>query len=191
MKIHKTLLLNKILGPFGFQIKKGDFFLRPSTRAMKSLNKKNLICVEIGTYKGGNALNILKNLNIQKIYLIDPYVAYVNRKIEKNVGDKTFTEAKKRLKRFKHKIEFVREFSEKATKRFKNNSIDFIYIDGNHDYGFVKKDLELYFPKVKKGGIISGHDMDWKSVFKAVSEFCVKHKLECEIKEKDWIIFKK
>jgi hypothetical protein len=192
--INKTRILNQIFHHFGFQIKRGSFFFRPSTEKMKSLKRKNLVCIEVGTHKGRNAFNILENLNIKKIYLVDPYLNYgeflPRSPNMKKVGNKTFFEAKKRLRGFKDKIEFIKEFSDKAISRFKDNSIDFIYIDGNHDYKFVKKDIELYYPKLKKGGIIAGHDIDLKDVFRAVSEFCVKNKLECEIEEKDWIIRK-
>ena len=41
---------------------------------------------------------------------------------------------------------------------FKDNSYDFIYIDPDHKYESVVKDVELYLPKLKKGGIIGGHD---------------------------------
>jgi hypothetical protein len=46
----------------------------------------------------------------------------------------------------------------------KNESLDFVYIDANHKYDAVKKDLELWYPKVRKGGVFAGHDylkMDW------------------------------
>ena len=47
---------------------------------------------------------------------------------------------------------------------FEDESLDFIYIDANHAYDFVVEDINLWFPKLKKGGIFSGHDyldMDW------------------------------
>ena len=57
---------------------------------------------------------------------------------------------------------------------FEDNSIDFIYIDGNHQYDFVKKDLEDYVPKVKVGGVIAGHDYGGPTtpgVTKAIDEY--------------------
>jgi predicted O-methyltransferase YrrM len=42
--------------------------------------------------------------------------------------------------------------------KFEDNSIDFIYIDGDHSYNAVKQDLEMYLPKLKDNGIIGGHD---------------------------------
>jgi hypothetical protein len=58
---------------------------------------------------------------------------------------------------FGERVIFVRKFSEEAVN-FVPDEIDFLYIDGNHRYKYVSKELELYYPKVKKGGVIIGDD---------------------------------
>jgi predicted O-methyltransferase YrrM len=164
---------------------------RPSILEMKKLNKKQIIAVEVGTFKGKNASEILKSLNIKKLYLIDPYSAYKEYEndsacFEVNEAKKI---AKKRLAKWRDKIVWIHKFSEKAAKDIPD--ADFIYLDGNHDYKYVKKDLKLYWPKVKKGGILAGHDIDSDyGVYKALSEFTVKNKLLCTIRNQDWIIKK-
>ena len=45
-----------------------------------------------------------------------------------------------------------------AVDLFQNESLDFIYIDARHDYKAVWDDLEAWFPKLRKGGLFSGHD---------------------------------
>ena len=45
-----------------------------------------------------------------------------------------------------------------AVKKFKDESLDFVYIDGAHDYKNVYKDLKAWSKKVKKGGIVAGDD---------------------------------
>ena len=70
----------------------------------------------------------------------------------------------------------IRDSSEKALQEMDNNSLDRVYINGNHSYEYVKKDLELSFLKVRAGGIISGDDYTsggwWKrGVKQAVDEF--------------------
>lgn len=80
-------------------------------------------------------------------------------------------------------VELHRDFSDRAVKDFPDNYFDWIYIDGNHYYDFVKRDLELYFPKIKKGGYITGDDYFWspselkgkQPVKKAVDEFVRKY----------------
>ena len=70
--------------------------------------------------------------------------------------------------------------------------VDFIYIDGNHSYDFVKRDIELYYPKVKDGGVIGGHDIYFHEVQKAVFEFVIKNNLlnNLHAKYPDWWIIK-
>ena len=52
----------------------------------------------------------------------------------------------------------VRKYSNQAVEMFKDNSLDFVYLDANHKYEEVKADIEMWFPKLKSNGIISGHD---------------------------------
>lgn len=70
-------------------------------------------------------------------------------------------------------VEHVKEYSYNANNKFENESIDVLYVDGDHSYSAVKKDLELFCPKVKKQGIIAGHDYanDMPEVVSAVNDF--------------------
>ncbi|RJR28663.1 class I SAM-dependent methyltransferase [Candidatus Microgenomates bacterium] len=65
-------------------------------------------------------------------------------------------EAKKRLKPYN--ASFVRATSLEAAKRFKDNSLDFVYIDADHRFDFVVQDIISWTKKVRKGGIVAGHD---------------------------------
>lgn len=67
----------------------------------------------------------------------------------------------------------IRGESSATVSAFKDDSVDFIYIDGDHSYSQVKRDLRDYFPKIKKGGIIAGHDyceVAWPETVNAVDE---------------------
>ena len=55
-------------------------------------------------------------------------------------------------------IETIKSSTNEANLHFTDESIDFLFIDADHHYEAVKKDIELWYPKVKTGGIISGHD---------------------------------
>jgi hypothetical protein len=58
----------------------------------------------------------------------------------------------------------IRSDSVNGAELFNDESLDFIYIDANHKYEFVKQDMETWFPKLRNGGIFAGHDylkMDW------------------------------
>ncbi len=59
-----------------------------------------------------------------------------------------------------------------AAKKFEDESIDFIFIDANHTYEFVSKDIAAFLPKMKKGGVVAGHDynLSHPGVMQAVNE---------------------
>lgn len=93
-----------------------------------------------------------------------------------NGNDKSFKEVfgyKNLLEfcdKFQPRAKLIRDFTNNACKQFANNSIDFVFIDASHDYSHVLEDIDLWTPKVKVGGLISGHDLNLKEVRKAVSE---------------------
>jgi hypothetical protein len=94
------------------------------------------------------------------LYCIDPYINYndYNDAASNHIGDEMFNNVKIRLQnKFGNRVVFIRELSEQAVDLIPNN-IDFLYIDGNHKYKHVLKELELYYPKVKIGGYIMGDD---------------------------------
>lgn len=161
---------------------------RPMILFISEMNKQglNLVGVEIGVYRGDNAFFILTNLSIKKLFLIDPYLEYQGFK--GNVGwtkahqsdfNKHFMLAKRKLKQFKHRIKFIKEKSEDAVSNVPEN-LDFVYIDGNHEYEFVKRDIELYYPKLKRGGILGGDNFEsiFPGVARAVLEFTDKYSLK-------------
>ena len=83
--------------------------------------------------------------------------------------------------------------SEDVVKKFKDNSLDFIYIDALHTYEGCKKDIKLWWPKLKKGGLFSGHDyINGRlpegnfGVKKAVDEFVKKYNLNLFITDETW-----
>jgi len=154
--------------------------------------KKNLIGVEIGVYDGKNALDMLKRLNIKKLYLIDPYTVYEDEYFtpSKNKKDliKAKIKAKKRLSKYLN-VEFIYKKSEDVKNEIPNN-LDFVYIDGSHKYEEVIKDINFYYPKVKIGGVFAGHDIGQRGVNKAIFEFFGKIKKIPVFKVEDWIYIK-
>lgn len=57
-----------------------------------------------------------------------------------------------------------------AAKQFEDNSLEFVYIDGCHEYECVIEDIKAWLPKIKKEGMFAGHDYDWPGVKQAVNE---------------------
>jgi predicted O-methyltransferase YrrM len=161
------------------------------TLFLKKRAKTELVGVEIGVASGRNALSLLEELPIKKLWLVDPYTPYFEHGKVVNYS-KTKEEAKRTLSKFSQVV-FVEKTSEEAVKDIDGN-LDFVYIDGNHDYLFVKKDIELYYSLLKIGGVIGGHDYDCVGVIRAVTEFVKKHNfkmgIDFFIALRDWWIIR-
>jgi len=158
---------------------------------------KQVMAIELGSDRGIHALSILKNLNIKKLFLVDPYEEYsAYRESEKlkTQGELSKCEkiARKRLSKYEPKIQWIKRYSDDAAKHFINDCFDFVYIDANHEYEYVKKDIELYYSKMRKGGILAGHDIViFPGVMKAFCEFVVEHKIKFfRITKTDWYLIK-
>lgn len=69
-------------------------------------------------------------------------------------------------------VNVIKGHSLDVVNTYEDESIDFCFIDGSHEYEDVKADILAYLPKVKKGGILAGHDYDpaWQGVMRAVDE---------------------
>jgi lipopolysaccharide biosynthesis glycosyltransferase len=124
--------------------------------------------VEIGVFKGEFSKNILNNWG-GTLYMVDVWRPlgdeYEDDSNHKNHID-AYQETMKNIKGYENKGIMVRATSEIAADMFQDESLDFIFIDANHAYDFVVEDISLWFPKLKKGGVFSGHDyinMDWYS----------------------------
>lgn len=193
MKI--DLLIKQILKYYNFYILNKPN--RPMIRLVQQLGKKPLVGVEIGTSKGCHAFDILYHLDIKTLYCIDPYVEYNDRlKINQHPVDYNFDMfkyiANEALSCFKDKYKFIYKTSDDAIDEIPNN-LDFVYIDGNHSYEQVKRDIDTYYNKVKMGGIIGGHDfgLNFPGVIKAVLAFIIDNKIKLYYSESlDWWIVK-
>ncbi len=145
------------------------------------IKDKNLVGAEVGIWRGYHAFLMFQVMDIKKLSLIDPWVDYSGYK-----GEDSFEYTKKFLKDYSDRINLIRKTSEEASKLFEDESLDFVYIDGNHTYEHVIRDINLWAPKVKSGGIVAGHDYDgaFSGTVKAVNEYCNKNKIEFEVRGK-------
>lgn len=156
---------------------------------------KNSICAEIGVHRGNFSKSILKTVKPKKLYLIDPWKWVENQvKMDENYN--------KTLARLKGEIKVGQVIIKKGSSldvlgEFEDDFFDWIYIDGDHRYEFVKKDLELVYSKVKKNGFITGDDYNHvggplkREVAKAVDEFINKDKIKVIQFKNEQFIFKK
>lgn len=108
---------------------------------------------EIGVYRGEFTEVLCKGgLNV---YAIDPWIMYSD--YFERVPVDSYPEACERLAPYKN-CKIIKETSMDALKLFRDRSLDWVYIDGNHSFAYVAQDLYFWSKKVKKGGVISGHD---------------------------------
>jgi len=135
--------------------------------------------VEIGAWKGRSscfmAVEIINSGKSIKFDCVDtwehPEISLNSEEVGTDITGvyETFL---KNIEPVKDTITQIKLPSWEAAELYDNESLDFIFVDGRHDYLSVRKDLQCWFPKVKVGGIIAGHDYHLDiGVFPAVHEY--------------------
>lgn len=129
-------------------------------RWLRELNFK--VGAEIGVEKGEYA-HLICDQNPQiTLYGIDPYEKYEDYREYHDQAemDGIFEACKSRMTAsMSHgKFKMIRKRSMDALADFKDESLDFVYIDGNHEGDYPYNDIKEWAKKVKKGGIVAGHD---------------------------------
>lgn len=164
--------------------------MRPSLEVAKerfkktSANYDKVIGVEIGVLSGWNARTMLSEIeNLAILHLVDPYTGYYPH---------YYTDAKKYLEKHTNRIVWHIITSERAVNLFDEKTVDFVYIDNGHTYDLVERDVNRWWPIIKAGGMICGHDYvapgDVKS---AVDAFVSSRKFKLYTGEdSDWWILK-
>jgi hypothetical protein len=124
--------------------------------------------VEIGANVGESCLLASAFDFIETVVSIDPF------------GEYQFEDYKKRTRHCSRT--YIRNKSEAVANKFSDSEIDILYVDGDHSYESVSRDLELYHPKIKEGGVLGGHDYGkaHPETIKAVDEFCEKNDLQID-----------
>jgi len=163
---------------------------------------------EIGVYRGHFAKHNLRTGHFSKYYAIDSWAYRANdtaiTKINKVVTNPP--DAARNERNYQTTLESLREFlpprgdravvmrryAETVPPEFPDGFFDFIYVDGAHDFDSVVRDLELWWPKLKRGGMFAGddfadfhdayptvkyHQQDVWGVKTAVHNFCKRHGL--------------
>lgn len=133
--------------------------------------------VEVGVAFGTNAEYLVNHLH-GTIYLVDSYKHFpaeiypegVRTNPEQDTLSQRYIEIVEKFKKFPN-AKVIRKESVEALSDIENESLDFVYIDCNHTLPFVWQDVRGWWPKLKIGGIMSGHDINGSGVFKAVTTF--------------------
>jgi hypothetical protein len=161
---------------------------------------KKIKVAEIGVQAGEYSESLFRVLEPEELYLIDCWQVLEDQEDPvRNYWDQYYWNQAAQDRYYSlvrekfvqnSNVKVIKEFSSEAARVFPDEYFDLIYIDANHTYKSVSEDLETWFPKVKKGGILAGHDyfcnapdMPWTKFFgvvPAVNEFVKKHNLSID-----------
>jgi hypothetical protein len=161
------------------------------SKIINEYNYKN--CVEVGIGYGFHARQILENTNVEKLILVDPSKWYPNDQfaidVENNGGfEKLVSKIKLMLSPWENRYTWIRKSSTEVLEdEVPDQSIDVVFIDGDHSYEAVTADLEFWWKKVKKGGQLLGDDYSscHPGTAKAVDEFAIKNNLKIDFLKKE------
>jgi hypothetical protein len=151
--------------------------------------RPDAIGAEVGVWRGYNAVDILNNTRVGKLFLVDAWAGqtgvYDDNGVPKTVEEheKDLAECKRHLRGHlpSGRVEIVRGMSvEVATHNRSIPPLDFVYLDADHNYEGVRYDLLAWEKRLKPDGVIMGHDFTENAfatrhnfgVIRAVNEFC-------------------
>ena len=128
---------------------------------------------EVGCQEGRTGWFLLENSSSSALDLtcVDPYLVYDGYGyVEPFDMSEAETQARTYLSKFieEGRCHFVKKFSVDAVDEYEDDYFDLVFIDANHTYEFVKEDIDAWYPKVGKGGILAGHD--WCEGFPGVQQ---------------------
>jgi hypothetical protein len=162
------------------------------------LNEMGLVGkgVEVGVLRGAFSQHLLRYWNGQTLYGVDAW-RHLSGVVDINNPDhnghlNNLAEAFKALYGFQERSVLIRDLSERAAELFPLGTLDFVYIDAAHAYEHIRKDIAVWAPRVRKGGLIAGHDyLDGDlscgefGVKRAVDEWAQQHSLRVWTTTKD------
>lgn len=149
--------------------------------------------VEIGSWKGKSAVamavEIINSGKKIKFDCIDPWydldstVEDYFKNYDTGCVDQTLNLYETFLKNIQPVNEYItpmRMTSMQAVELYEDESLDFVFIDANHEYEYIYEDIEKWLPKVKYGGVLAGHDIAYPPVFQAVKDHGFEHNIKID-----------
>jgi cephalosporin hydroxylase len=159
----------------------------------------NSVWVELGSWTGKSsaycAVELYNKGKLKEFHCVDTWKGSeeTNQKeMDIVIQDKLFETFNENLSPIKHLIKTHRMFSWEAADYFKNESLDFVYVDADHRYESVIKDLNAFWPKIKYGSYFGGDDYTkgHPGVCKAVNEFFKEKAIKVRRKGRCWYVQK-
>ena len=138
---------------------------------------------EVGVWKGKSTsyigVEIINSGKDIKFYAIDSFEGSPEHKSPESlyyeplleIEDGLYNHFKENIKSVEQVVTHIKKYSLDASKDFEDGFFDVVYIDACHDYECVIEDIKAWYPKVKVGGILAGHDLGHPPIMKALNEF--------------------
>ena len=136
--------------------------------ALTDLLGPESVAIELGVATGRFSEQILESSNVSVLYSIDMWAG------DRGHNGQEMRLAKQRLARFGSRSKVIQLKFKEALGRFKDRSVDFIYIDGYaHEGNEHGETMKQWWPKLKSGAVMAGHDYSekWPLTVKAVDDF--------------------
>lgn len=111
---------------------------------------------EVGVRTGGYSKVLLDNNPNVKLFCIDPWKAY--QRVTQEAQDGYLKKCVDKLSVYGERVSIMRMTSMEAFLQIPDDSLDFVYLDGCHEFDHIMMDLIMWSRKVRYGGIVSGHD---------------------------------
>jgi len=151
---------------------------RPMISYILSTRRRSLVGCEVGVLFGANAEDILRMLPMTRLYLVDAYRNDPNYRGGDHIKipqEEVYAEARRRMEPYADIVRWIIMDSQLAVLRI-NEELDFIYLDANREYEYIRNDINAYYRVIKSGGWIggAGYGTDWPGATRAADEFAAK-----------------
>ena len=151
------------------------------------LHGPNLIGMELGVFQAASFCTILQNCpNVKKLYGVDSWIPYTDY-----ISPEVCTRPQAEMERCEflsrhhvkwsgeeHRAELIKGDTDILHSSFDDETFDFIFFDSWVNYEQVKSELHNWYPKIKKGGLVIGHDYNCHQVNMGVADFRASHDID-------------
>lgn len=167
-----------------YDFRNAEFDVKSLIHAI-NLQGNDLVGLELGILRAESFCTLLQNCpKIKTLYGVDSWKPYTDILLQPySVSDKQQEMIKFiayhniKYSGYQHKAIILEKDSNQALSDIPDNHLDFIFLDAYMNYEQVKNDLTVWYPKVKPGGLFTGHDYNSVAVQKGIEEFRKQHNI--------------
>jgi len=153
----------------------------------KQIGTPSIGC-EVGVCRAELSLRLFEKFDDLTLYMVDPYLGLRQAGWKQKDMNGAMVIAQNNTVKFANRRVLFVCTSLQASCVVQDESLDFVFIDADHGYEYVKEDINAWYPKVRNGGLVSGHDYQRKHLgtIRAVDEFAEIHGYKITVDETNW-----